>query len=262
MDIDDRAEQHTQLLEAQKKVLANAKRRTGERPRDRKPKGELYNNFMMRLMFSSLKPQQSEKVMIHSSFVPPAYHPCTKPFTNLKSIFIQDLQLETHHRGTYLVLRSMTPPSRMTAVVTVMEDVNGDGVILQLYQQEAEEIRKATDVINVGTIMIVKEPFYKVMGDGEYGLRVDHLSDFVTLHEGDDRIPNAWKPRFLELGLSAESFKSRGNAAMGEGRYWDAIKEYASASRKESLLTCKVTRMLLNSLRRRMRLRLSNAIGL
>jgi hypothetical protein len=38
----------------------------------------------------------------------------------------------------------------MTAVMAVMEDVKGDGVILQIYQQEAEEIRKATNVINSG----------------------------------------------------------------------------------------------------------------
>jgi len=39
--------------------------------------------------------------------------------------------------------------------------------------------------------MIVKEPYYKVIGDGEYGLRIDHLSNVITLYKSDNRILNA-----------------------------------------------------------------------
>jgi hypothetical protein len=232
MDIENAAEQYMHLLEPRKKILAKANLRKGQRPQDRRSKKELYDDFMSALMFSTNSLQVS-RIGIHSSFVPPAYHPCIKPFADLKPIAIKNLQLETYHRGTYLLLRSMTPPYRMTAILAIMEDGNGDAVKLQIYQQEDEEVRNAADIINIGTIMIVKEPYFKVMGDGEYGVSIYHLSDVVILHETDERIPDAWKPRLTELNRSAESFKTQGNMAMGEGRCWDAIKEY------ETLLTRK-----------------------
>jgi hypothetical protein len=63
------------------------------------------------------------------------------------------------------------------------------------------------------------------MGDGEYGLRVDHLSDIIHLERDDARIPEVWQPRLIEIVRSAESLKIKGNLAMQEGRYWDAVTE-------------------------------------
>ena len=175
---------------------------------------------MFALMLSRAgPPPQTWGTSIHSSFVQPAYYPCTKPFAELKSITISSLQLETYHRGTYLILRFLTPPYRMSAIMAVTEDEKGDAVKLQIYQQEDEEIRKVVNIINIGRIAVVKEPYYKAMGDGEYGIRIDHLSDIVLLHEADDRIPESWKPRIMAPDRSAESFKSPGNVTMGEGRY-------------------------------------------
>jgi hypothetical protein len=135
---------------------------------------------------------------------------------------IEDLQLETHHRGTYLLLRSITPPNRMTGIIVIVEDERGDVVPLQLYQQDEENTRKATDIVNVGTVLLVKEPFLKVMASGEYGLRVDHLSDVISLHEYDSMIPKAWRTQTTQL--SAASLKAEGNTAVGKGDYWQAIK--------------------------------------
>jgi hypothetical protein len=172
-----------------------------------------------------LRGVRGRKDMVHSSFIPPAYLPCIAPVAELRRVAIKDLQLEIHHRGTYLLLRSITPPSRMTAIMALMEDENGDAIILQLYQQEDEDTRAAADIIHVGTILLIKEPYFKVMGDGEYGLRVDHLSDVIHLKRDDARIPKAWRPRLIEIERSAESLKIDGNLAMMEGRYWDAIIE-------------------------------------
>lgn len=113
----------------------------------------------------------------------------------------------------------------MTAIMSLMEDESGDVVLLQLYQQENEDTRTATDIVSVGTILLVKEPYFKIMGDGEHGLRVDHLSDVVHVNGDDARIPEAWRPRLIEIEHSVESLKVKGNLAMRESRYWDAITE-------------------------------------
>lgn len=125
--------------------------------------------------------RENAERLVHSSFTAPAYPPCITKVDELKQIKIQDLQLETHHRGVYLLLRCITPPSRMTAIMVLVEDKNEDVAMLQMYQQEDAKIRPAAEIANTGTVLLVKKPYYKVMGDGEYGLRVDHLSDVVQL---------------------------------------------------------------------------------
>jgi hypothetical protein len=61
------------------------------------------------------------------------------------------------------------------------------------------------------------------MSDGEYGLRVDHLSDIIQLRSNDARIPLNWQPRIIEIEQSAESLKLKGNSAILNGRFWNSI---------------------------------------
>lgn len=227
MDIHNVTEQYGVFIDQHKRVLQEAKKRQGMRPRDRKPKEHAYLKFMLGLGSSQAFSSQGrgEYTMIHSSFLPLAYLPCTTPLNQLNPVAIRDLQLETHHRGTYLLLRSITPPHRMTAIMALMEDENGDAILLQLYQQEDEATRAADNVVDVDTILLIKEPYFKLMSDGEYGVRVDHLSDVVHLKEDDDRIPKLWQPRIVEDERSAESLKVEGNSYMRKSKYWNAIKE-------------------------------------
>lgn len=221
MDVFNVTSQYVELIDHQKKILQEAKKRQGQRPRDRKSREYTYRKFM-----SVLRPEgSSDQGLIHSSFIPPAYPPCTSPLTELSIIAIKDLQLEIHHRGTYLLLRSITPPSRMTAIMAIMEDENEDVVMLQLYQQEDQSKRAASNVVNVGTILLVKEPYFKVMGDGEYGLRVDHLSDVIHIKKDVARIPRSWQTQIIPSIHSAESLKTKGNLFMEKKRYWEAITE-------------------------------------
>jgi hypothetical protein len=113
----------------------------------------------------------------------------------------------------------------MTAIIAIVEDERGDVLKIQLYQQVDEDERRATDIIDVGTMLLIKEPFFKVMGDGEYGLRVDHLSDVVTIDNADNRVPKAWRPKVTEMQNSIV-LRAAGNSAMGEKEYWKAIKAY------------------------------------
>jgi hypothetical protein len=225
MDVHSAAdlEQYTQLISRQRRALEKAKSRRGQRPRDWEPRQGAYNKFMLQLMFSERQTDQAH--LIHSSFIPPSYPPCITSLANLRPISIRDLQLEIHHRGTYLLLRSITPPRRMTAIMALVEDEKDDVVLLQLYQQEDGLSRKATKIINIGTILLVKEPYFKVMADGDYGLRVDHVSDVVHLKIGNAIVPNKWRPRSTETISTAESLKLKGNAAVREHNYWDAITE-------------------------------------
>ncbi|KAH7399189.1 hypothetical protein DE146DRAFT_783222 [Phaeosphaeria sp. MPI-PUGE-AT-0046c] len=228
MDVDTDIDQHFQHLQNQKQMLLKAKRRQGELPRDRKPRHIVYPEFMMSLMVNASKPQRM-KNMIRTAFIPPPYHPCITPVGQLQPITVNQLRLETHHRGTYLLLRAIAPPKRMTGVMVLAEDIKDDTVLLQLYNQEEEAVRKITDFVDVGTVLLVKEPYYKITASGDYGLRADHLSDVVRLNNSDALVPRKWMPRLFEINDSAEPLKARGDVAMGKEQWWTAIREYSDA---------------------------------
>jgi hypothetical protein len=57
---------------------------------------------------------------------------------------IRDLLLETHYRGTYFFLRTVTPPDKMTAIMAIAENKKKDILVLQLYYQE-EDNKRATE---------------------------------------------------------------------------------------------------------------------
>ena len=60
----------------------------------------------------------------------------------------------------------------MTAVTAIVEDENGDVIMLQLYYQGEENACPAEDLLGEGTILIVKELYLKLMSDDDYGIRV------------------------------------------------------------------------------------------
>lgn len=212
-----------QLLLKQKQSLRDAQSRKGQHLKERKSRDEIIMQFRFQLLMNERRADSSTYNM-RSSFIPPAYIPCFIPFSDLTKVMIKDLLLETHHRGTYLLLRSVTPPDRMTAVMAIVEDENKDVLMLQLYYQQAENERAAEDILKEGTVLIVKEPYLKLMSDGDYGIRIDHLSDVAHLSMYDERVPNCWKLKFAEHNVSASAWKAKGNDYFNESRYYAAIE--------------------------------------
>jgi hypothetical protein len=140
---------------------------------------------------------------------------------------ISDLLVETHHRGAYLLVRSVTTPQdRMTAVMAVVEDENGDVLMVQLYHQENAPDGRAEEILVEGTVLIAKEPYLKLMSDGTYGLRVDHVSDAVFLPEDDERIPGKWRRQPAEQMCTALAWKTEGNRHYNNSAYRSAIEWY------------------------------------
>lgn len=223
MDVHEVGDEYCNALLQQKQVLESARRRKGQQPQDWKPREEVYSSFMMVIMAKHLRRQGNH--MVHTSFVPPSYPPCNTSLAELRPIRIRELQLETHHRGSYLMVRAITPPDRMTGILVLVEDESRHVVVLQLYQQDDEETRAANDIVDVGTVMILKEPFFKVMASGEYGLRVDHPCDIIVIDEYDPKRPAKWCTRILDAERSAESLKKNGNEAISAGKPWRAITQ-------------------------------------
>ena len=240
MDIPDvsNAEKYLEMLAKLKFSLQAATKRKGQVPTDRKHRIQVINDYMKTMVSSDLMGQMTlnhGEQLLNSSFLPPPYLPSVTPVKDLKKILIRDMRLETHHRGFYALLRAVTPSHRMTAVLTIVEDENGDVMLLQLYQQEHEEVRSAQDIFGPKGICIVKEPYFKVASDGNYALRVDHVSDLVWLREEDERVPECWRPPIIELDKSAGDWKQEGNADFEAGNFYGAVKKYNVPSFTEIL---------------------------
>lgn len=213
-------QEYLHILQKQKQSLRNAQSRKGQALKPSRSRDEIIMAFMFRRMMASNRPTNTHDM--HSSFVPPAYPPSVAPLSTLKRIIMKDLTLETYHRGFYILLRAVTPTDRMTAIMTVVEDERGDVVMLQLYNQEKE---LSTDGrLMEGTVILVKEPYLKIMADGNYGLRADHLSDIRFLPDHDPLIPLAWRDQRV-IDASANYYKSRGNDCFTKNEHHLAINQ-------------------------------------
>ncbi|GAB1213361.1 hypothetical protein ATERTT37_002510 [Aspergillus terreus] len=213
--------QYFEYLQRHKKTLQRAQGRKGMRARPRMARDELISQFMFRHLMNAGYPSESE-TKIRSSFLPLAYPPCVVRLDHLSKFMIKDLCLEVHHREHYLLLRTVTPTDTMTAVMAIVEDEEGAVLMLQLYNQ-GQELSGAQELME-GTVLIVKEPYVKVMADGDYGIRVDHVSDVMFLPECDDRIPLPWRTRIAHDDGSPSFWKERGNVLFNQGNYRGALQ--------------------------------------
>ncbi|KAL3474787.1 hypothetical protein BJX99DRAFT_271504 [Aspergillus californicus] len=228
-------------LQNHKRTIQNAQSRKGQRPRPTKSRDNLIMQFMARRM-SNKAPVGLHAV--RSSFVPPSYTPCVTALSDLKKTMIKDLTLETHHRGSYLLVRAVTPTDTMTAVMVIVEDEQADVLMLQLYNQED---RLVADRLVEGSVMIVKEPYLKIMTDGDHGLRVDHLSDVVFLPVHDLRVPSSWRRQLTGSDTSANFWKTKGNDHFNKASYHLAIDCYSQALHSATVdeaLTIRLNRAL------------------
>ncbi|RKL26000.1 hypothetical protein BFJ72_g13891 [Fusarium proliferatum] len=207
-----------------------AARRKGQAVRDHPPSQQLVSSFLMKLMAASYGPRSDENT-IATTQVPAPYPPCIKSVNDLDPIMISDMRLETHHRGKKTMLRVLTPPDRMTAVMAIVEDEKGIAVLLQLYHQPEETIVPTTEILNPNMVCILKEPFFKCATDGTYSLRVDHPSDIIRLDGADDRIPSHWRPSTVISGENSTDLRKQGNDAVQAKKWAEALRLYSSAIR-------------------------------
>lgn len=219
-----------------RQALANAEAAhltKGQVPRNFASAQALTQSFNMKLRLSNNSLMQSNlqrsRHLWYTSQVPEPYAPCTLPATNLEPILITQMRLETHHRGRSIVVRILTPPDRMTAVMAIVEDIQGTAALLQLYHQPPEDVVPAAALIKRGGILLLKEPYLKkATSDGTLSLRVDHVSDVIPLDEADELVPPKWRKVqgvSTSKGASAK-LREQGNKAVGKKMWAEAEQLY------------------------------------
>ena len=202
--------------------MMQGKKRTQEKPR----------SLLIQMHEQKYSYQNDCQVsVVRQSITSFVYPPCTQPLSCLQRILLTDLMLETVHRGKYLLLRTIVHANKIVGIETVVEDPNGDVEVLGLYNQNPN--RSHTDTIPNDSIIVLKEPYYKITAQGGTSLRCDHPTDLIFLDANDPVVQGLkWKtgtPKIHKI-LTAAEYKTLGNDYFRQSKYYEAIRAYSDVS--------------------------------
>ncbi|KAF3492328.1 TPR domain-containing protein [Arthroderma uncinatum] len=156
------------------------------------------------------------------------YSPCTADLADLEPMKLSDLRMETHHRGRVISLRRISPVVKLktSCWAVVQGEASDEAERLELFLHNS---RNGQDMLDSGSIFLVKEPYYTLNNQGEPAIRVDHPSDIIILAYSDG--PSSWRNKDSSHSSSvskpASKCKEEGNAALGKKDYWRAHACYA-----------------------------------
>lgn len=179
------------LLAEHNEVLAIAESLEGMHFEPKNTRDELLKQFSFR--------QKMNKVSVHGqvissavdvSFAPPIYPPSLAPLRDLEKVMIKELVLETHHRDSFILVRTITQAEKLAAVMVIVEDEEGFAIPLRMSH---EKLRCQDETLNDGQVLLIKEPYLTLMSDEEYWIRVDHVSDILFIQMSDQMVPSVWR---------------------------------------------------------------------
>lgn len=171
-----------------------------------------------------------EIVSTSKNIVKEQQHVSDKFKTNrLKPLMIRDLKLFDSNVGTFIEGKLLIEPfTPMVGCTTIMEDKNGDVLLIALYNflpdgvsgSDADAIASAK--LPKGSTVRISEPFLKVFKDGSRGVRIDNASDITVVLQ--DKVTNKDE--------SLEKAKANGNSYFQKKMYLAAIDSYVDGLRK------------------------------
>jgi hypothetical protein len=217
------------LVKAQTKFLLAAEKERGKvyLPPDRV---ELLIDFGFRQL---LNDNQSHKKAtpgtVRVVFIGPMYPPCTTELRSLTKLPLRCLTLETHHRGSYILVKVLSHAESQSAVMAIAEDESETIVQLRIMNGVLQCLREG---LEEGNILVVKEPFLTKMFDQQYCIRVDHPTDLMFISPFDNMLPAVWARQFQpDDEFLPNEWEKRGTEQVKQGKIWSAIDWYATNSR-------------------------------
>lgn len=168
-----------EIMGRMREIAMGAEKRTGQTPPKTDP--ATIRGLHAQAYASSKQEQISPSAFACRQTFCGDMHCSRKALSELKSMLIGELRMEMKHAGRYLLVRVVEPCFKMSGLMTVVEDRAGTIAILSMYNF----IRKAsTDVealLPLGTILAIKEPYYKYSNTNSCVIRVDSPSDVLIL---------------------------------------------------------------------------------
>jgi tetratricopeptide (TPR) repeat protein len=157
-------------------------------------------------------------------------------------ISINDMQIDNVHNGRFLLCRVIEKCYKLTALSTIVEDPEGDVERLSLYNWVPQSagiisVDQASRYLTVGTVLVVKNPYYKIATDLLPMIRSDDPSEIIMINHDSELLRDIrWSTdQIQELPIQPEEqrifkpedFQRRGNENFKERNYKLAIDEYS-----------------------------------
>ena len=125
--------------------------------------------------------------------------------SNMKPITIKEMSLGTTYKNRYIKFEIVTELTIMTSIMFLGKDENEDLALIAIYNYEnhygTKSYKKLSYIFQKGKYILVLEPFYKMFGSGEDGIRIEDPNEIIIF---DDK---EWLNKFLQAENKEESFK-------------------------------------------------------
>ncbi|CAG8802867.1 15320_t:CDS:1, partial [Racocetra fulgida] len=171
-------------------------------------------------------------------------------FTIENRISIKNLRVNEENYGKFLVCRVIARCMKINALLTIVEDPEGDVERLALYNfspksttQEKGPMKplsvdQASKYLPIGTQIIIANPSYQIAGDGNTIIYSDNPNDVIIVVDSNVQLPDAaWatnRPKErctnFEDRKSVDEFRCRGNDYFISSDFMAAIREYSGGT--------------------------------
>ena len=124
---------------------------------------------------------------------------------NMHSITINEMTLGNTYKNKYIKLEIYTEIILMTSIMFLGKDNNNDLTLIAIYNFEnffgTKDYKKLKDIFKKGKYIIVLEPFYKMFGSGDEGIRIEDPNEIIIFDDKewiDKFLNNETKENYLE----------------------------------------------------------------
>ena len=146
-------------------------------------------------------------------------------FNAYKPILLREMTVDHVHERCQLICYTIKTPFRMTGLMIIGEDNNGDAVTLAFYNYKVNSDPETS--VPLGTIFSIKNPYLRKFTSGDVGIRVDDPNTIVEIASDDPLLSRiGWNRPRLGKVLNAIDYKMQGNELYKNSKYNDAIDMY------------------------------------
>ena len=156
--------------------------------------------------------------------------------TKMKPITIKEMTMGNTYRDRYIKFEIVTELDMIVSIMFLGKDDNSDLVLIAVYNYEnyygTKDYDQLSYIFQKGKYIIVLEPFYKMFGSGEDGIRIEDPNEIIIF---DDK---EWMDKFINAENKDESFRllNDENDKNYDSLYKEANKSFAIENYKMALV--------------------------
>ena len=154
----------------------------------------------------------------------------------MKPITIKEMTMGNTYKNKYIELEIVTELFMIVSVMFLGKDTNGELVLIAIYNYEnhygTKDYEQLSYIFQKGKYILVLEPFYKMFGSGEDGIRIEDPNEIIIF---DDK---EWMNKFISTESKEESFRllHDDDDKNYDSLYKEAYKSFSIENYKMSLV--------------------------